>query len=151
MSFPLFSDLLTCALVIAFNLLLLDSTDHFDLRIATSLYNVFTITSLTFIFCLVSEKITEALFGIGDAFYESPWYFLSSQHQKHLVLIIARSQRELRLEGLGIFFCSLGTFAQVICEFYDLTIINILFCSVDYKSSLFILFDDPEHKMSLNL
>lgn len=114
MSFSLFSDLLTCALVIAFNLLLLDSIDHIDLRIATSLYNMSTITSLTFIFCLVSENITETLFDIGDGFYESLWYYLPIHHQKQLILIIARSQRELRLEGLGIIFCSLDTFARVI-------------------------------------
>lgn len=151
MSFSLFSDLLTCALVIAFNLLLLDSTDHMDLRIATSLYNMATITSLTLVFCLASESITEALFGVGDAFYESPWYCLPIQHQKQLILIIARSQRELRLEGLGLIFCSLETFGRVIFQIqkfsYDLTIICNLFRSIDYKSSFFILFDDPKRQM----
>lgn len=151
MSFSLFSDLLTCALVIAFNLLLLDSTDHMDLRIATSLYNMATITSLTLVFCLASESITEALFGVGDAFYESPWYCFPIQHQKQLILIITRSQRELRLEGLGLIFCSLETFGRVIFQIqkfsYDLTIICNLFRSIDYKSSFFILFDDPKRQM----
>lgn len=114
MSFSLFSYLLTCALVLAFSLLLIDSNDHMDLRLATSLYNMATVAAMTFSFCLVSENITEALFNIGDAFYESQWYFLPVNQQKQLVVTILRSQCKFRLKGLALVYCSLYTFLRVI-------------------------------------
>lgn len=112
MSIPLFSDLLTCALVIAFNLLLLESIDYIDLQILSSLLNVSTVVLMTFIFCYLSENISGTLSGIDNAFYESPWYFLPVQQQRPIILAIAR--RGFRLDGLGLIYCSLDTFARVI-------------------------------------
>lgn len=113
MGIPLFSDLLTCALVIAFNLLLLASIDYIDLQIVSSLLNVSTVVLMTFVFCYLSENISESLSGIDNAFYESSWYFLHVQHQKSIIMAIAR--RGFRLDGLGLIYCSLETFARVIC------------------------------------
>lgn len=114
MSIPVFSDLLTCALVIAFNLLLLESIDHFDLQIASSFYNMSTVVALTFIFCFLSENITSALLRVGDGVYESCWYRLPVRKQKQVTLPILRSQCVFRLEGLGLIYCSLETFVRVI-------------------------------------
>lgn len=113
MSLTVFSDLIICALNIAFNLLLLESTDHMDLQIATSFYNMSTVVLTTFIFCLLSENITHALSRIGDSFYNSMWYCLPVHHQKRFILALARSQRMFHLKGLGIIPCSLATFLRV--------------------------------------
>lgn len=113
MDVPLFANLLTCATVIAFNLLLLEVSDHVDLSIAASLYDMGTVVAMTIIFCLLSELITAALLRIGDAFYESMWYRLPPRQQKLLGLPIQRSQRVFYFEGLGLIYSSLYTFVRV--------------------------------------
>lgn len=113
MSLTVFSDLIICALNIAFNLLLLESTDHMDLQIATSFYNMSTVVLTTFIFCLLSENITHALSSVGDSFYDSVWYRLPAHQQRRFILALARSQRVFHLKGLGIIPCSLAAFLRV--------------------------------------
>lgn len=113
LSVPLFANLLTCATVIAFNLLLLEVSDHIDFSIAASLYNMSTGVTMALIFCYLSEHITAALLRIGDAFFESIWYRLPPGQQKLVALSINRSQKTFSLKGLGIIYCSLFTFLQV--------------------------------------
>lgn len=113
MSVPLLTNLLTCAMVIAFNLLLLEVSDHIDLSIAASLYDMATVVTMTIIFCLLSELIAAALLRIGDTFYESMWYRLPLRQQKLIGLSIQRSQRVFYLKGLDLVYSSLYTFARV--------------------------------------
>lgn len=113
MSVPLFANLLTGATVIAFNLLLLEVSDHIDLSIATSIFNMGEIVIVTIIFCLISELITTGLLTIGDAFYESAWYRLPHRQQKLVGLAVQRGQRVFYLKGLGLIYCSLYAFFQV--------------------------------------
>lgn len=117
MSVPLFANLLCCAIVIAFNLLLLEVSDHIDLSIVASLYNMSATMTMTIIFCFLSEHITAVLLNVGDVFYESMWYRLPTRQQKLLGLALSRSQREFRLKGLGMIYCSLFTFSKVKLKF----------------------------------
>lgn len=106
--------LLCCALIISFNLVLLDSVDHIKIEVFSSLYIMSSETATNFIFCILSEHITTSLSEIANVFYGSLWYHLPPQQQKLFSLAIARSQQEFHLEGLGILSCSLKTFGKVI-------------------------------------
>lgn len=129
-SVPLFVNLLTCATVIAFNLLLLEVSDHVDLSIVTSVYNMGAVVTMTINFCLLSELITSALLKIGDVFYDSMWYRLPPRQQKLLGLAIQRGQQVFYLKGLGLIYCSLYTFFQVNLKFNVIFSANNIFLKI---------------------
>lgn len=114
MSVVIFVHLLGCALIIAFNLILLEASDHIDLQVIACLYIMLSDVATNYLFCFLSERITIALIKIGDSFYESMWYRLPMQHQMLVPMIIARTQQEFHLKGLQIIPCSLNVFWRVI-------------------------------------
>lgn len=139
--------LLCCALIIAFNLVLLDSVDHIKIEVFSSLYIMSSETATNFIFCFLSEHITTCLSKIPNVFYGSLWYHLPPPRQKLISLAIARSQQEFHLEGLGIMSCSLETFGRVMCVLFSLVVrkmIVFLVHSTDCEIRLHILFDVPQ-------
>lgn len=124
--------LLCCALIIAFNLVLLASVDHIKIEVFSSLYIMSSETATNFLFCVLSEHITTSLSKISNVFYGSLWYHLPPRHQKLITLAMARSQQEFHLEGLAIISCSLETFGKVICFGYN------MYKSLTYFDSFFV-------------
>lgn len=111
----IFAHLLFGAIIISFNLVLLEVSDQIDLQAMAAFYIMLSAAAMNFVFCLSSENITIALTQIADAFYESVWYRLPTGKQKLIAIIIARSHHEFHMEGLGLVDCSLYTFTRVIC------------------------------------
>lgn len=118
--------LLCCAIIIAFNLILLEYTDRFELQIISSLYIMLSESATNFLFCFLSENITTALSTISDIFYSSMWIRLPTKQQKLVMLAIARSQQEFHLQGLGLTPCALSTFLRVIRNIAEFVIILLM-------------------------
>lgn len=103
----------TCVIAIAFNLFVFELNDSLNLECVIALIDLCAYPGLTFLYFYFSERITTDLEEIGGIFYSSTWYRLTTKHQKYLVLPIARAEREFRLTGLGMFYCSLPIFSSV--------------------------------------
>lgn len=108
----LFIVIVLCALVIAFNLFVLES-GNFGLAEANAMFDLSSYLGLTFTYCFLSDAVTTDLFGIGTAFYDSPWYRLAPKQQHLLRFAIERTQWEVRLRGLRMVDCALATFSSV--------------------------------------
>lgn len=112
----LFYQTVICVVNIAFGLFSLDqSLDDPSLDIFASIVALFNLLTSTFVCCYYAEGVTTDLLRVGDIFYNSFWYKLSSQEQKILILLIQRSQIIFRLKGFEFFDCSLEVFA-VVCS-----------------------------------
>lgn len=109
----LFYQLLVCAVIIAFNLFALDSTNGSILHSIVSFGEMLTTIIPTYIYCSLAENFTANLSEIGEIFYASTWYHFPVKYQKLMQIPIMRSQREIRLSGLGIIDCSLNVFLTV--------------------------------------
>lgn len=116
MELILFNMTLTCTIVLAFNLLVVELNGTINLEIFVAFVDLGVVLGLTIGYYYPAEWITSDLLMIGDHFYESYWYRLPAHQQKLLVLPIQRAQRELRLKGLGLFECSLSVFLTVNCQ-----------------------------------
>lgn len=113
MAVILFNITFTCVIAIACNLFVLEMNGKINMEIIVALIDLGVVIGLTFAYFFLSEWITTDLFAIDEIFYNSPWFRLSTDQQKLLVLPIMRADREFRLTGLGIFECSLAVFATV--------------------------------------
>lgn len=114
MKIILFYITLDCTVVIALNLYVFELIDTIDLQIMAALIDLLNMVFMTFSYFYLSERITADLLEIGDIFYDSLWYRLPAKQQRLLVLPIERAQRVFRLNGLGLFDCSLATFLTVL-------------------------------------
>lgn len=109
----LFYMLLACSVTVAFNLAALDRTNSFSVELMTTLYNLFCVVAMTFVYCYLSEKVTSNLSGIGDAFYEAIWYEWPIRQQRNVVMPIQRAKKLFRLKSMGLIDCSLSVFSSV--------------------------------------
>lgn len=144
----LFNITLTCTIVIAFNLLVVELNDSLSFEMFIAFVDLGVVLTLTAVYYFHSEWITADLWEISDNFYNSPWSLLLVKHQKLLVLPIQRGQREFRLKGLGLFNCSLPVFVMVSQQnkqYFRSSLISIYF--VDYPNCR-ILF--PHHSKFLD-
>lgn len=105
---------LTFSAIIAFSLFAIEQSVGFNFETLVAFMDLGVMFSVTFAYFFFSERITTDLSEIGEIFYYSPWYGrLTAKQQKLLVLILQRSQREVRLTGMGLFDCSLPIFKAV--------------------------------------
>lgn len=112
----LFYQTIICVINIAFGLFSLDqSLDEPSFDTFASMIALFNLLTSTFVYCYYAEGVTTDLLRVGNIFYSSLWYKLSSQEQKLLILLIQRSQIIFRLRGFEFFDCSLEVFA-VVCS-----------------------------------
>lgn len=109
----LFSQLLMCALITAFNLFALASMEQINVQAMASFHDLISVLVTTFIYCYLSETVTENLLAAGDVFYASLWYYLPAKQRKLIQLTVGRSQRGFRLKGYGLIDCSLSVFLSV--------------------------------------
>lgn len=113
MEMILFTLALTCTIVIALNLFVVELNGMLSMETLAAFIDLSGTLILMIIFCYLSECVTSDLLEIGENFYNSPWYRLPLKEQRLLVLSITRAQRVFRLKGLGLFDCSLAVFSSV--------------------------------------
>lgn len=110
----IFYQLLFSAVELAMFMFVITETNEMSAANITATQGALSVLLPTFIFCTLSEHMTERMRAIADAFYGCPWYRLSAQQQLVFLLPVQRSQRAFRLNGLGIVDCSLAVFVTVI-------------------------------------
>lgn len=69
--------------------------------------------------CFFITTITIVVVSTGDVAYDSHWYQMSKNDAYIIQMIIERSQKAFGLRALGVFVCSLETYAKVIIGFQD--------------------------------
>lgn len=109
----LFFQLLICAIIIAFDLFTMESASTSYLHLIVSFTEMASTVVPCYIYCSLSETFTFELVEIGDTFYSSLWYEMPVTYQKLMQMPVMRSQREVRLSGLGLINCSLSVFLSV--------------------------------------
>lgn len=118
-SITLLSHMLNCGMEAALNLFSIESNnpalDSTCFKAALAITH--SIGGL-YIYCKISENITNDLYSIGDAFYECVWYRLPIKQQKTYSMPIQCGQKEFRLMGLGFIECSLETYFAVWTHFW---------------------------------
>lgn len=112
MSGILFIVLLSCVSYLTFIFFAVDQSNiNFDLFV--NLSALATVLSISYIYCHFSENMTTNSIKVGEKAYNLLWYKMTMKQQMAVMLIIGRSQREFRLDGLGFIDCSLATFLAV--------------------------------------
>lgn len=87
--------------------------DHFGLTTVKCWYFVYLTLFWMFLYCYIATRIAITFVWIGQAVHESYWYNYPVAVQQCLRLIIRRSQRPLKLNGLNIIQCNLEAFVSV--------------------------------------
>lgn len=105
--------MLFSAVELASFLVAVDETKGMSPSNTTSVMGAFTVLLPTFLFCKLSENMTERLKVVGDQFYGCSWYYLAAPQQIMFLLPIQRAQKETRLNGLRLVDCSLEIFLTV--------------------------------------
>lgn len=113
MNHVLFYQMLFTAIELASYMFAIDEAQAMSPSNITAILGALTVLLPTFLFCKLSENVTEALQVIGDAFYGCSWYRLSGKQQQLFLLPVQRAQKAFRMNGLGIVDCSLEVFASV--------------------------------------
>lgn len=67
----------------------------------------------TYILSYSATFASFAIAGIGNIVYNSNWYDYPLSVRKYVILLIARSQREVQFTGLKLFPCTLAVFMKV--------------------------------------
>lgn len=118
MSGILFNQLFSCILFLALMLFSMDQSKTFDTSMILGLQSLVTYLMIGYLYCRLSENMTEKCFEIGDVVYNNLfWYKMSVNERKCIMFIIRQSQKEFRLKGLGMINCSLATYLTVISNF----------------------------------
>lgn len=117
MTVPLFFEFSHCILETVFELLAMDQAIQNLQFYALVIFNLSVLgfhLTLLFFLCLFSEKFTDRSYDVGEFIYLNvSWMDLPIQHQKTLMFVICRAQKHFRLNGCGIFDCSLDLFSRV--------------------------------------
>lgn len=86
------------------------------------------LTSYLFVFCFVGTIITTKCQQIAISTYQSMWYNSSIDHQRYIILILARSQKDFYFHGYKLVICSLMNFKSVSMKEY---LTDICSCNYD--------------------
>lgn len=113
MSEVIFYQMLFTAIELATYMFAIVESKDLSLNDVTAIVGAISVLVPTFLYCKLSENVTEHLQAIETAFYGCSWYRLHVKQQKMVMLPIQRAQIEFRLNGLGIVDCSLEIFAAV--------------------------------------
>lgn len=113
MSVGIFFQLLVCASLLAIYMVGIEADGNLGVNVLISLVGVAANVIISFLFCFLSENLTHKLSTIGDHFYNYAWYRLPIKQQQLFIFPIQRTQKEFRINGLGIVECSLKVFVSV--------------------------------------
>lgn len=117
MSVGLFFQLLVCAASLAVCMVGMEKSELFSMSFFLALAGLSTAISSTYIYCFLSENVTNELSAIGGIFYDCEWYRLPVKQQKLFGVAIQRAQKPFRMTGLGLVECSLRVFTSVSVRF----------------------------------
>lgn len=70
-----------------------------------------------YLFCYYADSATDRISNIQRSVYNLNWYSFPPEQQKHLILIMAQSQRTVCFTGLNLIRCKLISFGMVIIKF----------------------------------
>lgn len=93
------------------------------------------------LFCYSASGVIENVTNIGNIAYDSNWYDYPPTLQKHIIIIIARSQEDIIFSGLNLIGCSIevfGNVSQMNIEFWmcKKKVLNITFLLIQlFRSS----------------
>lgn len=105
----------------AFFLLLLHLTLSLIFKVASNLNVDFYLSinclwiqsGILFTLSLYADKTTTALLNVSEMAFESKWFLLPTNLQKHFILIIDISQKPIHFTCIGICNCTLEIFKKV--------------------------------------
>lgn len=66
-----------------------------------------------YIYCYYGHVAAQSFAGYADCVYESKWYKMPIQHQKHIRFMIQNAHRPIFYDGLGMMFLNLETYTKV--------------------------------------
>lgn len=72
-----------------------------------------------YVLCYFIGSITVNAMSITDLIYGLAWYELPRNERYAVEIIIRRAQKPVALTGLGLFACSLETYAKVIWTIFE--------------------------------
>lgn len=78
-----------------------------------SIMTTTAIVLIIFIFCYYGNMVTWECNSIPISAYETLWYLYPIHLQKHIILILQRSQRPFYFTGFEMTTCSLQSFTNV--------------------------------------
>lgn len=139
MSALIFYQLLMCATVVAFNMfnfMVNGIAINFDFIV--SFYELLCSVIPTFIYSYIANEVMSSLLYVGDIFFECPWYELTPNQQKLLILVIERAQVKFYFDGFSLVHCSLHTFTSVIW-----LILDLVECGFWENILFFVRIDNP--------
>lgn len=113
MSGVLFYQLLSCISFLALSFLFVDQAERIDALLILTLQCCAMYVIVCYVYCDLSETMTEKAFEISMITYESLWYVSTPRQREALTLVIVRAQKEFRLKGFGLITCSLPQFLMV--------------------------------------
>lgn len=97
-------------------------------------------SSLTFIPCELSERISIAYFEVCDAVDELDWYLFPIEMQKLVPIVMVNSQAPIALRCFGSVFCGRDVFKKVCARKYN-NLTNICIWQI------FLIFSDEQHSV----
>lgn len=145
MSDIIFIMLFSCVIYFSICLFSLDQVDEIDSTFRIRITAPLPILFVTCLYCYFSEMITEKSAAVAQTTFDSMWYKLAMNQQKAIIPILVRSQREFRLQGLGIIDCSFPIYLAVMSHtlrYFILT--SSTYC--EYNFSTFFHFRLYEHR-----
>lgn len=117
MTGPLFFELSSCIIGTVFELLALDQTiqdQQLDATVVVSANALSIHVSMVYILCHYAEKLTAQSIEVSRmVYYDLLWYKLSVRQQKNIIMPLRRAQKLFKLDGYGIFACSMELFLNV--------------------------------------
>lgn len=110
----IFFVILACSAIVAFNLFALESNEALSMETTIAMYDMGSVLAVTFLYCYLSDNVTQSLLTVSDAFYYSTWYKGALRRDGiYLIVPIQRAQREVRLVAFNLIECSLMVFLRV--------------------------------------
>lgn len=113
MSEIIFLMLLSCVIYFLVCLFSLDQVEEIDSTIRLRILAPMPVLLITYIYCYFSEMVTEKSSAIAETTYDSMWYTMPAKRQRAIVMILIQSQREFRLQGVGMLDCSFRIYLTV--------------------------------------
>lgn len=84
-----------------------------DYLLLQSIMTTLALILIIFIFCYYGNMVTWECHLVSISAYDTLWYLYPIQMQKHIILIMQRSQRPFLFTGFKITICSLQSFTNV--------------------------------------
>lgn len=70
------------------------------------------------LFCHFANKVTDRISSIGNIVYNLNWFSYPLDVQESIIFIIRRSKQPLYFTGLGMIWCTLEVFGNVMSNFF---------------------------------